>query len=130
MGKLVYFVVRDGDVIFASEDEDEVDGFLEKTLHESLCYEADEQGLDIEDLDEDELAELRVATGESIYSGSVIIPEEYEMGETFSTPEGDEIEYFDVENALEREIDYEDDDYSEDDEDYDEDDEDYNEDDD
>lgn len=99
----IYFVVNEGDVVYASYDEAAAESKAEELR--SLCLKniIEESGRDIDDLTPEELMEFQIysgANGGYYYVGSVKEPKPDSTELTFETDEGDEILYSDLLDCL------------------------------
>lgn len=113
MKKTVYFVVNEGEVVYASLSQEKAEAYALEQSQSDLEETVEESGRDIEDLTIEELDELRFQSGFDggyYYTGSVEYDESNE-DETFETEEGDVIYFDDLEECLDRD---EDDDFLDD----------------
>lgn len=99
----IYFVVNEGDVVYASYDKDVAKNKAEELCSKCLRDVVDESGRDIDDLTPEELIEFQIysgANGGYYYVGSIKEPKPDSMELTFETDEGDEIPYLDLLDCL------------------------------
>lgn len=101
--RIIYFVVNEGDVVYASYDKDVAENKAEELRSECLRGVVDESGRDIDDLTPEELIEFQIyngANGGYYYVGSIKEPKPDSTELTFETDEGDEILYSDLLDCL------------------------------
>lgn len=93
MKRRIYFVVYEGEILFSSDDKDKVDGIANDLNWDNLEDTADDMDVVIEDLDEEELAELALTAGAengAYYTDSVEVSDDDDFEFSFETKEGDE----------------------------------------
>lgn len=103
MRKTVYFVVNEGEVVYASLSQEKAEAYALEQTQNDLEDTVEESGRDIEDLTIEELDELRIQSGFDggyYYTGSVEYDDESNEDETFETEEGDVIYFSDLEACL------------------------------
>ena len=108
MKKTVYFVVNEGEVVYASLSQEKAEAYALEQSQSDLEETVEESGRDIEDLTIEELDELRFQSGFDggyYYTGSVEYDDESNENETFETEEGDVIYFDDLEECLDRDED-------------------------
>ena len=99
MKRRIYFVVYEGEILFSSDDKDKVDGIANDLNWDNLEDTADDMDVVIEDLDEEELAELALTAGAengAYYTDSVEVSDDDDFEFSFETKEGDEFTLADL----------------------------------
>lgn len=100
----VYFVINEGEVVYASNSNIAVENYAENKEADAIEDEARDRDIDMDDLDDDDIAELGFMAG---YNGgcyttdSVKIPDEYDLDDSFDDLEGCTHTFGDLEEVYE-----------------------------
>ena len=87
----VHFVLNEGEIVFASNNQEAVENYAVNKCDDAILEEAEDRGIDADDLDDDELGELAFMAG---YNGgcyitdSIEIPADMDLDDTFEDCEG------------------------------------------
>lgn len=101
----VYFVVNEGELVYASKNEDKANGFCVRETNKSMFETAFEFGRDLDDLTDDEYNEVAFASGFEggfYYVDYVDVPKDYNEDDEFETCESDVFTYSTLYSALRR----------------------------
>ena len=108
---IVYFVVNEGEIVYSTYDEDSAKGYAYQRTQRDMEDTAEELDMNIEELDDDSLAEVAFMSGFDggyYYVASVELPSDADSlcEFVFETEQGDKFEYnelvemFDVETEI------------------------------
>lgn len=99
----IYYVVNDGNIVFASTERDAADDYMFEKNNEAAIDEAEESGRDADDLTPEELAEFAFKAGYNggyHYMDSIKVPRRYDPEDEFESKEGDTFTFSDLEDLI------------------------------
>ena len=106
---LVFFVVNEGEIVYATYDEQSARNYAYQRTQSDMEDTAEDMDLDIDTLDDDRLAEVAFMSGFDggyYYVDSVDLPENENniLSFTFETEKGDNFEYNDLVEVFDAEV--------------------------
>lgn len=98
----VYLLINEGEIIVASNNKEYIEDTKETKSEEAMADTAESWGRDMEDMTQEELAEVSFGAGFDggyYYVSKIKVPDNYNSDDSFTTEEDDEFTYGEVEDA-------------------------------